>query len=83
MLFAFVVAMSSTAVSISMLEDIGELRSEAGQLAIVAVFLPVAFAARGTWAYRRVVLAGGSALIALLAAIWLAERAFDLQLGLI
>jgi hypothetical protein len=56
---------------------------EAGQLAIVAVFLPVAFAARSTWAYRRVVLAGGSALIALLAAIWLAERAFDLQLGLI
>ena len=35
-LFGFVVAMSSTAVSISMLEDVGELRTDAGQLAIGA-----------------------------------------------
>ena len=33
-LFGFVVSMSSTVVSISMLEDVGELRTDAGQLAI-------------------------------------------------
>ncbi len=53
---------------------------EVGQLAIVSAFLPFAYAVRGTWFYRRVVLAGGSAAIALLASIWLVERAFDLKL---
>ena len=53
---------------------------ELGQLAIVAAFLPVAFWLRDTWAYRRVVLAGGSALIAAIAGIWLVERAFNLAL---
>lgn len=50
---------------------------EAGQLAIVVLFLPLAFALRSTWAYRRVVFAGGSAAIATVAAVWLVERAFD------
>jgi hypothetical protein len=53
---------------------------EAGQLAIVAVFLPVAFALRRTWFYRRVVMIGGSLLICLLASAWLAERAFNLKI---
>ena len=53
---------------------------EAGQLAIVAVFLPVAFALRNTWFYQRLILLGGSILIAVLASVWLAERAFDLKL---
>ena len=53
---------------------------EAGQLAIVTVFLPLAFALRRTLFYRRVVLWGGSLLIALLAAVWLAERALNLKL---
>ena len=53
---------------------------ELGQLAIVAAFLPVAFWLRDTWAYRRVVLAGGSALIAAIAGIWLFERAFNLAI---
>jgi hypothetical protein len=53
---------------------------EAGQLAIVAVFLPAAFLARRHWAYRRLVFTGGSAAIALLAAAWMAERIFDLKL---
>ena len=53
---------------------------EAGQLAIVAVFLPVAFALRQTWFYQRLILLGGSILIAVLASVWLAERAFDLKL---
>jgi hypothetical protein len=56
---------------------------EAGQLAIVAAFLPLAWAFRESWGYRRVVFAGGSAAIALVAALWLVERAFDLQLGLL
>lgn len=50
---------------------------EAGQLAIVMLFLPFAFAIRSTWAYRRIVLAGGSSAIAVLAAAWFVERAFD------
>jgi hypothetical protein len=53
---------------------------EAGQLAIVAVFLPLAFALRHTFIYRRIVLTGGSLVIAALALVWFAERAFDLKL---
>ena len=53
---------------------------EAGQLAIVAAFLPVAYALRGTWFYRRFVFLGGSAAIALVAAVWLAERALNVKL---
>jgi hypothetical protein len=52
---------------------------ELGQLAIVAVFLPLAFAARRTWFYRQL-MTTGSALIALVAAVWLIERAFDMKL---
>lgn len=53
---------------------------EAGQLAIVAAFLPLAYASRRTAAYRRIIFAGGSALIALVASVWLAERVFLLKL---
>lgn len=53
---------------------------ETGQLAIVALFLPLAYAMRETWVYRRVIVAGGSALIALGATGWLAERALDVKL---
>jgi len=53
---------------------------ELGQLAIVAVFLPIAFWLRGTWSYRRLVLAGGSTAIAAIAVVWFAERAFDMPL---
>lgn len=51
---------------------------ELGQLAIVAVFLPVAFALRGTPFYRVGVLKAGSVLVAMLAAWWLVQRLFDL-----
>jgi hypothetical protein len=51
---------------------------ELGQLAIVAVFLPLAFWLRGTAFYRTGVLQGGSLLVALLALWWLVERMFDL-----
>lgn len=53
---------------------------EAGQLAIVSVFLPVAFAIRHTKFYRRIVLIGGSLLIAAIALVWFVERAFDMKL---
>ena len=52
---------------------------EVGQLAIVAVFLPLAFAARRTVAYRRVVLVGGSLVITVIALVWLFERVFDFK----
>jgi hypothetical protein len=52
---------------------------ELGQLAIVAVFLPFAFLTRRTWFYRQLTTTG-SALIAVVAAVWLVERAFDLKL---
>jgi hypothetical protein len=53
---------------------------ELGQLAIVAAFLPLAYLLRHGLFYRRVVLTGGSALIVVLATVWLAERALDLKL---
>lgn len=53
---------------------------ELGQLAIVGVFLPAAFWLRATWAYRRVVLAGGSAFIAAIAGVWLFERVFNIAI---
>ena len=53
---------------------------ECGQLAIVAAFLPLAFFVRRSWFYRRVVLFGGSLLIAAVAGTWLVERVFNLKL---
>jgi len=53
---------------------------ELGQLAIVCAFLPLAYAIRATWTYRRVVLAGGSVAIATIAGVWLIERALNVQL---
>jgi len=43
-------------------------------------FLPLAYALRATWTYRRIVLGGGSVAIAAIAGVWLAERALNLQL---
>ena len=56
---------------------------ECGQLAIVAAFLPIAYASRHTWAYRRLLYFAGSIAIAIVASLWLVERAFDVRLGLI
>jgi hypothetical protein len=53
---------------------------ELGQLAVVALFLPVAFALRGTILYRHWLLKGGSVAIALVAGVWLVERAFAVTL---
>ena len=51
---------------------------ELGQLAIVALFLPLAFWLRATRFYRVGVLTGGSIIVALLASWWLVQRMFDL-----
>jgi hypothetical protein len=53
---------------------------ELGQLAIVAVFLPLAFALRRTWFYQTVTFKFGSAAVVLLAVAWFVERAFDRNL---
>jgi len=53
---------------------------EGGQLAIVAAFLPLAFALRRTAFYRCAVMVGGSVAIAAVAGIWLAERLFNFKL---
>jgi hypothetical protein len=53
---------------------------ELGQIAIVAVFLPLAYLARDTAFYRKAVLACGSGLIFAIALVWLAERLFNLKL---
>ncbi len=53
---------------------------EAGQLAIVAMFLPLAYGLRKSWAYQRLVLVSGSLGIVALASTWLIERALDLKL---
>lgn len=50
---------------------------ELGQLALVALFLPLAWLLRHTRLYQVGLLRGGSAAIALLAAAWFTERAFD------
>lgn len=53
---------------------------EVGQMAIVAVFLPLAFALRNSSFYQLGIFVWGSRLILLVATIWLAERALDLKL---
>ena len=52
---------------------------EVGQIAIVAIFLPVAYLLRRTWLYRSLVLVGGSSAIVAVAALWFVERAVNLK----
>jgi hypothetical protein len=52
---------------------------ELGQLAIVAVFLPLALSLRHLMFYPRVVLRLGSASIMAVSATWLAERVLDFK----
>jgi len=53
---------------------------ELGQLAIVIMFLPLAFGLRQSWFYRTITLKIGSMAIALVALTWMIERLFGLQL---
>ena len=53
---------------------------ELGQLAIVALFLPVAFGLRRSWFYQTLTFKFGSAVVVLVAVVWMTERAFDTTL---
>jgi hypothetical protein len=53
---------------------------EAGQLLIVAVLVPLAYAVRHGWFYRRVIFVPGSAVIAAVATGWMIERGFNLKI---
>jgi hypothetical protein len=53
---------------------------ELGQFVLVLVFIPVAFEIRQSWFYRTITLQMGSALIVLIAMVWMAERIFGQRL---
>jgi hypothetical protein len=53
---------------------------EAGQLAIVATFLPLAYLSRHSWLYPRVALGAGSVSIVTVASVWLIERSLNISI---
>jgi len=53
---------------------------ELGQLAIVVLWLPAAFALRDTWFYQTVTFKFGSVLVVLIAFAWMLERSLALKL---
>jgi hypothetical protein len=53
---------------------------EIGQMCVVAAFLPLAYLARKSVFYRRVGLVAGSVVIAVVASVWLVERAFVVKI---
>ncbi len=53
---------------------------EIGQIAILSVFIPLAYAVRQSWFYKNIIFYGGSILIALIASAWFAERALNLEI---
>ncbi|MFN2507632.1 MAG: HupE/UreJ family protein [Chthoniobacterales bacterium] len=53
---------------------------EIGQLVFVAIFFALAYPLRSARLYYRAALTGGSAVIALIALIWMLERGFNLKL---
>jgi hypothetical protein len=54
------------------------MASEARQIAIVDVFLPLAQLLRRTWRYSAFVLAGGAVAIVVAAALWFVKRALSI-----
>ena len=55
---------------------------EAGQITIVAAFLPAAYLMRKTWLYRGFVFVGGSSAIVIIASLWLLERSLNFNSSL-
>ena len=55
---------------------------EAGQLAIVAAFLPLAYLSRRSWLYPRLALGAGSLSIVAVASVWLIERSLNVSIFL-
>jgi HupE / UreJ protein len=71
-------ALPKSALAVSLVSF--NLGVEAGQLAIVATFLPLAYPARRSWLYPRVVLGAGSLGIAAVASVWLLERSLKVSI---
>lgn len=70
--------LSSTALGVSLLGfNVGV---ELGQMAIVLVFLPIAYAFRDTSFYRLGIFKLGSVVIAIIATVWMIERVFNLEI---
>jgi hypothetical protein len=53
---------------------------EFGQLAIVSVFVPIAFVFRTSWIYQKLAFQAGSMAIAIMGTLWMAERVLDERL---
>ncbi len=51
---------------------------EIGQIAILSLFIPTAYALRQSWFYKHIIFYGGSIIIAIIASLWFAERAFNI-----
>ena len=47
---------------------------------LVALLVPLAYVSRASWGYTRVVLGGGSVVIAAISLGWLLERSLNLKL---
>jgi HupE / UreJ protein len=71
-------ALPKTALAVSLVSF--NLGVEAGQLVIVAAFLPLAYLSRRSWLYPRLALGVGSLSIAAVASIWLIERSFNVNI---
>jgi hypothetical protein len=54
---------------------------EVGQLAVVAVVLPLIWVLKSTMAFRRVILPGAAALVIVAGSLWLGARALDLDIA--
>lgn len=53
---------------------------EAGQLAVMAVVFPLAWALKSDWGFRRILLPGAAMTIVIAGALWFIARAFDVHL---
>jgi HupE / UreJ protein len=73
-------ALPKSALAVSLVSF--NLGVEAGQLGIVAAFLPLAYLMRHTWMYPRLVLGVGSLGIAAIASVWLIERSLNVSVFL-
>lgn len=71
-------ALPRSALAISLVSF--NLGVEAGQVVIVAAFLPLAYFSRHSWLYSRFVLGAGSSGIAAIASVWLIERSLNISI---
>jgi hypothetical protein len=71
-------ALPKSALAVSLVSF--NLGVEAGQLALVAAFLPLVYGFRRSWLYPRVILGAGSLGIAAIASVWLIERSLDVSI---